>query len=235
MNLLLLSNSSSPGQSFLGWAQSLITQFLPPEYRQGLFIPFAAVTLSWDDYTERVNSVWPGPPLTALHRLSDPTAALRTADLLVVGGGNTFQLVAECYRRDLMQPIQAQVRTGLPYLGWSAGANLATPSLGTTNDMPIAEPPSFRCLNLVPYQINPHFTHRVIPCHGGESRIDRLNEYTAVHPEQAVLALPEGSGIRVTASRHCLVGKKSAYLFRHHHSEPLNPPESSDFLSIIQA
>ncbi|NOZ75318.1 MAG: dipeptidase PepE [FCB group bacterium] len=235
MNLLLLSNSSSPGQPYLGWARPLIEEFLPNEINQCIFIPFAAVTFSWDDYTDRVNDAWSGPPLQPIHRLSDPRSALQGTDLIVVGGGNTFQLVTECYQRDLMQLIQTLARNGLPFLGWSAGATLATATLKTTNDMPIVEPPSFQCLNLVPYQINPHFTRNVLSGHGGETRVDRLNEFIEANPNQSIIALPEGSGIRVTGTRHSLVGDHPAVLFRHGISERIIPAHSSDLLSIINS
>ncbi len=234
MNLLLLSNSSSPGQPYLGWAQSHLQTFIPSLVNHAVFIPFAAVTLSWDEYVKRVELAWPSGTLTSLHSATNPVDVLASADLVVVGGGNTFQLVNELYKRNLFTILQDRVRQGLPYIGWSAGANIAAPTLGTTNDMPIVKPPSFQCLNLVPYQINPHFTRNVIPGHGGESRVDRLREYCTANPSRSVIALPEGTGILVKSQQHQIIGQHPAVLFRHGTPEQDIPKGTTNILPFIQ-
>jgi dipeptidase E len=142
---------------------------------------------------------------------------------VVVGGGNTFQLLAALHRDGLVLAIRDAVTTGTPYIGWSAGANVACPTIRTTNDMPIVEPPTFDALGLVPFQINPHFTVARVPNHGGETRTERLLEFTTANPDSDVLALPEGTMIEVDPTGTTLIGPHPALLFRGGR-EPLEIP-----------
>ena len=145
----------------------------------------------------------------------DPAAAVREAQAIAVGGGNTFRLLELLYEKKLLDPIRHRVNAGIPYVGWSAGSNVACPTIRTTNDMPIAEPPSLKALNLVPFQVNPHFTDAVIPNHGGETRSERLQEFLEANPAMPVLALREGSTLRVEGESWSLLGERAARIFRH--------------------
>lgn len=216
MNLLLLSNSRNSGADFLAHALEPLAELLSGRTR-GVFLPFANVLPGWDATTERVNAALAplGVTVTGAHTLADPAAALDAAEFVLVSGGNTFRLLAEARARGWLAPLKARVGAGLPYAGWSAGANLAAPTIATTNDMPIVDPHGFDALDLVPFQINAHYTDRVIEGHGGESREQRLREFLALNPERVVLGLPEGAWLRCSGGRIALVGGIPAALFRH--------------------
>lgn len=160
MELLLLSNSTLPGKAWLEHALPLIAEQLQGR-RSAVFIPFAGVTQTWDDYTAKTAAVLAplGVSVTGIHSVVDPVAAIENAEIVIVGGGNTFQLLKQCRERGLLAPITDVVKRGALYIGWSAGANLACPTIRTTNDMPIVDPQGFDALNLFPLQINPHFTN----------------------------------------------------------------------------
>jgi len=212
--LLLLSNSRNPGQEYLAHAGDAILDFLGPQPRRLAFVPYAAVTMSYDDYTARVREAFTrlGHPVESVHE-SDPAEVLRQADAIVVGGGNTFRLLERLAALELLDRIRSRVREGVPYIGWSAGANLVSPTIRTTNDMPIIEPPSFKALGLVPFQINPHFTDLTIPNHGGETRADRILEFLALNREVRVVGLREGSWLRNEGTALTLHGPHSMALF----------------------
>jgi dipeptidase E len=214
MDLLLLSNSRSPDGSFLVHAVAEIAAIAAG--RKGLFIPFAAVTDPWDAFTEKVRAVFAeaGAAIEALHLRSDPRDAVAAAEMVVVGGGNTFNLLRECRRRGLLEPIAARVRGGIPYIGWSAGANLACPTICTTNDMPIVDPQGLDALGLVEFQINPHFTNALPTGHQGETRERRIVEYLQANPKSIVIGLPEGDWLRVTGNTAVLGGPHAAPIFR---------------------
>lgn len=213
--LLLLSNSTIPGQGFLEYAEDALRDFLGSVHGRLLFVPFAGVRISYDDYAERVKTRFAqlGLEVESIHRSADPQRAVEEAGAVVVGGGNTFHLLREL--TGLLPAIRARVEAGVPYVGWSAGANLACPTIRTTNDMPIVEPPSFEALGLVPFQINPHYTDAHPPGHGGETRAERIAEFVAANPEMPVIGLPEGTMLRVEGGRMALLGERPARLFRH--------------------
>lgn len=207
MQLLLLSNSTMPGEPFFTWPRAHVQSFLDGR-RRIAFVPYAAVEAQYDTYADKVAEVFAamGKELVSLHREADPAKALDGVDAVAVGGGNTFLLIRALYRKGLIRAIGEKVRSGMPYLGWSAGSNVACPTVMTTNDMPIVEPPSMRALHLVPFQINPHYTEATIPGHGGESRDQRIAEFLAVHPTMPVAGLREGALLRVEGDRMRLEG-----------------------------
>ena len=139
--LLLLSNSKNFGQGYLEHAEAHIKDFLGEPVRKALFIPFAAVRYTFDEFADTVRERFEhmGYELDALHASDDPRQAVQTAAAIIVGGGNTFHLLHHLYQRDLLEVIRARVSAGVPYIGWSAGANMACPTIKTTNDMPIIE------------------------------------------------------------------------------------------------
>ncbi len=218
--LLLLSNSRNPRGGWLDHVDPLVRDLIgrSPEGRARksiLFVPFAAVTITFDAYVAMARKRFAamGFSVTGAHKTTP--AALGTFDAIVVGGGNTWHLLAETRARGWLAPIRARVKAGVPYIGWSAGANLACPTIRTTNDMPVVDPKGFGALDLVPFQVNPHYTEKTLKGHGGESRDDRIIEFVKVNPKVAVLGLREGSLVKVEGPRAKLLLGPGARLFRH--------------------
>ena len=216
-NLLLISNSTMRGEAYLGWCKDMIADFCKRhDVKRVLFVPYAGVSLaegglraSYDAYEAKVKKVYAefGVKLTSTHHYADPVKAVYEAQCVAVGGGNTFHLVKELHRLGLMQAISRRAKNGMPYMGWSAGSNVAGPTLCTTNDMPIVEPSSFECMGLVPFQINPHYTDFFDPKHGGETRDDRLKEYIMVTPYAPVAAIREATALLLEDGKLSLIGK----------------------------
>ncbi len=219
MRLLLLSNSTSPGREHLAHATDWIADFLGSDVRTVAFVPYAGIRFSYTEYAAKVQARF-GPlgyTITSVHETDDPVGLMEASDAVAVGGGNTFHLLHELYRFGLVEAIQATVEAGKPYIGWSAGSNMACPTLCTTNDMPIIEPPSFRALNLIPFQINPHYTDAHPPGHQGETRSDRIEEFLEVNPLATVVGLPEGTAMRREEGTLTLLGRHPLRLFQHGH------------------
>lgn len=214
MQLLLLSNSTSAA-GYLTHALGLVTEWAQGD-REAAFVPYAAITRSWDDYESRVNQALApiGFEVRSVHRDADPAAVARHAALVMVGGGNTFSLLHHCRRTGVLAALRQRERSGLRYAGWSAGANLACPTICTTNDMPVIDPQGLDGLGLLPFQINPHYTNASLPGHRGETRDQRLAEFLVLNPTVPVLALPEGGWVRVTGERMTLGGAESARWMR---------------------
>lgn len=178
-----------------------------------LFIPYAVN--DQDGYPARLSKrgLDAGMDLRSIHLEPDPVKAIEQAAGIYVGGGNSFRLLNALYELNLLDPIRQRVEGGLPYLGISAGSNLACPTLMTTNDMPIVQPPSFRALGLVPFQINPHYYQgrsylredNDFVEHFGETRDDRIDEFHEMN-DAPVIGLPEGSILRVEGGQVMLIG-----------------------------
>lgn len=231
--LLLLSNSTNPGGTFLGHAGDAIRDLLGEAVRRVLFVPFAGVRISYGDYAARVRERFEALDydVDSLHEAEDRLRAVRKAEAIVIGGGNTFHLVRALYEGGVIDAIRERVRAGVPYMGWSAGANVACPTLRTTNDMPIVEPPAFRTLDLVPFQINPHYTDARMEGHGGETRDERIAEFIEVNPGVYVVGLREGTYFRIKDERIDLVGTASARIFlQGQESFEVAPGEDVSFL-----
>ncbi len=197
--MLLLSNSRNQGQGYLEHAQDQIRAVLGDRIHSALFIPFASVVASYDEFAANIRDGFSKLPyeLHSLHEAADPKSAIAEAEALVVGGGNTFQLLNILYEKDLLASIQKCAGAGVPYIGWSAGANIACPTIRTTNDMPIVEPPSFNALNLVPFQINPHFIDFRPAGDPSETKAERLTEFIALNPGVYVAGMRDGTMLRV--------------------------------------
>ncbi len=217
------------GQLFLGWPEDHIKAFLCKGVQTVFFIPYAAVNIAWAGYKKAVHKRFGemGFDLISVYDKGDPVEKIRDAEAIVVGGGNTFSLLHHLQRYQIVQAIQERVSEGIPYIGWSAGSNVACPTIRTTNDMPIIEPQSFEALNLISFQLNPHYTDYVQPDHGGESRDDRINEFLIVNKEMPVVGLREGSGLIVEGDEIQLVGNKPVKIFRYG-KEPLETFEISN-------
>lgn len=215
MQLLLLSNSTSE-TGYLAHALPLIAG-LAQGASEAAFVPYAGVTRSWEAYEAIVaEALAPiGLRVRSVHRAADPAAAAREAPLVLVGGGNTFHLLQHCRKTGVLAALRERDRAGLRYVGWSAGANLACPSIRTTNDMPVVDPGGLDAIGLVPFQINPHYTNAVPPGHRGETRDQRLAEFLQANPQLPVLALPEGDWLRVSDASLTLGGGRPALWMRH--------------------
>jgi len=213
--LLLLSNSRSADGSYLEHARGPMRDLLDGSTPTVLFVPYAGVNLSADAYASRVREALApiGCRLVSLHACADPASAVAGAEAIAVGGGNTFVLLRRLYEARLLGAIRERVLHGVPYIGWSAGSVVACPTIGTTNDMPIAMPPSLDALALVPFQINAHYTDAHPPGHQGETRAERIAEYLVLHPGTTVVGLREGSALQVRGDRVRLVGGAGARVF----------------------
>jgi dipeptidase E len=234
-NVLMLSNSTMPGTEFFTWPQTFVKKFLKAGGKNLRFIPYAAVTLSFDEYEEKVIAVFKdmGFSIESIHHQADKIKAITECDGIVIGGGNTFALLSRIYENDLLNVIRAKVSSGTPYIGWSAGANLACPTIMTTNDMPIVQPKSFDALNLVPFQINPHYHELKFEGQGGETRKERLEEFVAMTPNRTVLGLPEGTGVLKESEKLTLIGQGTAKLYRS--EQPiLDIPCGSDLSFLLR-
>jgi dipeptidase E len=231
--LLLLSNSINYGQEFLEHAVADIKDFLGAGVRRVLFVPFAGVTRSYDEFAAAVGKRFleMGYELDPVHKAADKGEAVRRAEAIAVGGGNTFHLLRALYEARLIEAIRERVEAGTPYIGWSAGSNIACPTIRTTNDMPIVEPPSFDALRLVPFQINPHYTDERLTSHSGETREQRIAEFIKTNQEATVVGLREGSSLRIEGGRVSLLGVKQARVFRSNEdAKEYGPADSLDFL-----
>lgn len=215
MRLLLISNSTNAGEAYLAYPMPRIGEFLRG-IREVAFVPYAAVTFSYADYERRVQARFSelGIRVRSVHRAADPAAMIRRAEAICVGGGNTFALAKKMQEQGLMRAIRNRVKAGVPYVGWSAGSNVACPAISTTNDMPIVEPATFTAAGLVPFQINPHYTDAHPDGHAGETREQRLLEYVEANPCMTVAGLREGCVLRVENGRIELIGERPMRIFR---------------------
>lgn len=229
MNLLLLSSSRTDGTGFLEHALEPLREFVAnaPEGPVA-FAPFAGIAIGYAEYTDRVASVFE-PMGRSVVGLDREPEVLEHAGLVVVGGGNTFHLLKEMRERNLLAPIRQAVENGVGYVGWSAGSNLACPTIRTTNDMPIVEPGGFDALGLLPFQINPHYIEGNPPGHQGETRAERLNEFLLANPDSPILGLPEGCRVEVRDQACHLRGPRQGWWFRQAGTEP-DPVEPDSLL-----
>lgn len=214
MRLLLLSNSRNYGQGYLDHAEDAIKEFLG-KTRKVLFIPYAFIRISHDEYLKIARERFEqfGYEMDSIHTYDDPVEAVMSAEAIAVAGGNTFHLLYQIYKKGLLEPIRERVISGMPYIGWSAGSNLACPTIRTTNDMPIIFPGSFEALNLIPFQINPHYLDTRIEGHQGETRDERIQEFLLLNPGVYVVGLREGSMLRVEDKSLKLLGGKPLKVF----------------------
>ncbi|MDY9919920.1 dipeptidase E [Porphyromonadaceae bacterium NLAE-zl-C104] len=235
MRLLLISNSTNPGEGYLEYPKDRIKEFLGDKANNAIFIPYAAVTFSFDEYEEKVNARFAeiGHHVTGIHRFINPVEAIENADAIVVGGGNTWQLVKMLQEKGLMKVIRKKVRKGTPYIGWSAGSNIACPTLRTTNDMPIVEPLKFKTLKLVPFQINPHYLDDHPANHGGETREVRIKEFIEINRDIYVVGLRESTMLLVEDDEMELIGPRKARIFKYG-QEPMELSNEDDFSFLLQ-
>ncbi|HUX55811.1 MAG TPA: dipeptidase PepE [Bacteroidales bacterium] len=216
MRLLLISNSTNPGEPYLDYPKKNIKEFLGPKPVKALFIPYAAVTFSFDAYEEKVSERFReiGHDVISIHRFEDPVSALKAASAIVVGGGNTWNLLKLIRDNKLIDIVRQKVQGGTPYIGWSAGSNVACPTIRTTNDMPVSEPDSFGAFNLIPFQINPHYLDANPAGHAGETREQRIEEFIEVNPGIFVAGLREGTMLILENEKIHLHGPRKVRIFK---------------------
>ncbi|WP_405576234.1 dipeptidase PepE [Winogradskyella sp. Asnod2-B02-A] len=183
-----------------------------------LFVPYARPGgISHDDYTNTVAIAFSaiGKKVKGIHEFENAAEAIKQAKGIFVGGGNTFVLVSQLYKNNILLPIQNAIKNGTPYLGTSAGSNICGLTMNTTNDMPIVYPPSFKTLGLVPFNINPHYLDPITGSkHMGETRETRIKEFHAFN-SQPVIGLREGSWIAVNGNKLTLKGPLDARIFEY--------------------
>ena len=216
--LLLISSSRVHGTEFLEHCTKAITSHFS-SCESVLFVPYALA--DHDKYESIVSTAFSKMDLElrSIHHHADPIAAIEEAEGIFIGGGNSFRLLKTLYDKKLTEAIRDAVAGETPYMGSSAGTNMACPTIRTTNDMPIVEPPSLNALNLIPFQINPHFIDAdPDSTHKGETREQRLEEF---HEENSlpVVGLREGSWLTIDDDHCQLNGNSGAKLFR-----PGQPP-----------
>ena len=222
MQLLLLSSSRANNSDYLAPYMNWLSDHLAG-VDELLFIPYAGVSINYDDYLQLVSQALApkGIKVSSIHQYADARQAVLNAKAIAVGGGNTFHLLYQLYQQDIVQLIRKRVTEGVPYIGWSAGSNIAGASIRTTNDMPIIEPASFSALNLLPLQLNPHYTDYKAEGFHGETRDMRLAEFMQLHPATPIIALPEGTALKRSGNSLTLLGSEGGYLFLGGNKTPL--------------
>lgn len=231
--LLLLSTSKLYGSEYLDHAEAAIRDLLG-SIRHVLFVPFAIADC--DGYAAKTRERFGdmGYGLDALHQAVDMRQAVNNAEAIFIGGGNTFRLLKKLYDFELLPIVRARVESGMPYMGASAGSNVAGPTIRTTNDMPIVEPPSFNALGLVPFQINPHYLDPdPSSTHMGETREERLLQFLEEN-ETTVVGLREGAMLRIEAGITTLKGSSGARIFSKGQA-PFEVSPGADLTQLLTA
>jgi dipeptidase E len=224
--LLLLSNSTNHGQGYLDHAMTEIRDLLGPR-RRLLFVPFAIQDRAAYAARARARFAAEGIEVDALSSGEEGRRAIEAAEAVFVGGGNTFRLLQALQDSGLVEPLQRRARGGLPYLGASAGINIACPTIKTTNDMPIVQPQGFAALELVPFQINPHYIDADPGSrHMGETREDRIREFLEEN-DVPVVGLREGAWLRIEDGTGRVGGAAPARVFRRGREPEERGPGSS--------
>lgn len=229
--LLLISNSTVHGRDYLDHVEPEIREFVGAPTR-AVFIPYAlhdrrAYCAQAEGRFRKM-----GLALTSAHDVSNAPRAVEEAEIIFVGGGNTFRLLDGLQKNGLIEPIRRAVHRGALYIGSSAGSIVACPSLRTTKDMPIVQPLSFEALGLVPFQISPHFLDPdPTSTHMGETQEQRIVQFLDEN-EEPVVGLREGSFLRVEEDAVMLKGPHSARIFRRS-APPVEMPSGSDLNEVL--
>lgn len=215
MKLLLISNSTNAGEEYLRYPMPQIGKFLTG-VKEIVFVPYAAVTFSYAEYEKKVQARFAelGIKVKSVHRSKNPARMIRQAEAICVGGGNTFALTRKMQQQGLMRAILSKIKSGTPYVGWSAGSNVCCPTICTTNDMPILQPESFKAIGAIPFQINPHYLDANPEGHAGETREQRILEYIEANPRRWVVGLREGCMLHYENEKLELIGSRPMRIFR---------------------
>jgi dipeptidase E len=230
--LLLISNSTLYGRGYLDHVGKEIRDFVGSGTRV-VFVPYAVhdrrayAATAQDCFRDM------GLSLTSIHDVSNMARAVDEADVFFVGGGNTFRLLKGLYDHNLLDPIRQRVASGIPYIGSSAGSIVACPTLKTTKDMPVVDPPSFEALGLVPFQISPHYQDPdPASTHMGETQEERITQFLEEN-EEAVIGLREGSVLRVQDGAVTLKGPNTARIFRRG-EKPVETAPGSNLRPLLE-
>ncbi|RUO44187.1 dipeptidase PepE [Aliidiomarina taiwanensis] len=212
-NLLLMSSSRADNPDYLAHGLPWLSEHFAG--KRVLFIPYAGVTMSHETYTGMVQEALAKENIqvTGIQDYTQPAEAIAEAEAVAVGGGNTYMLLHTLYETGSLDVLKRRIQEGMPYAGWSAGSNIAGPSIRTTNDMPIIQPRSFNALNVVPFQLNPHFTDAMPKGHRGETRSQRIAEFMVVDSHTPVLGIMEGTALKVQGQHMQLLGEKDGVVF----------------------
>ena len=215
-NCIIASTSTIHGGDYLAYILPEIKQHFR-DCKTLLFIPYARPSgISHENYTEKVALAFAkiNIAVKGIHEFENPIAALEQAEGIFTGGGNTFLLVTQLYKNNLMAVLTEVIKKGTPYLGTSAGSNICGLTMQTTNDMPIIYPPSFKTLGIIPFNLNPHYLDAdEQSTHMGETRETRIKEFHQFN-SLPVLGLREGSWLEVKDEKITLKGPLQARLFR---------------------
>ena len=216
-NIIIASTSTVHGTGFLVYLLDELKVFFQ-DVKTILFIPYARPSgISHDDYTEKVNDAFNkiDKNVKGIHTFDNPAEAIKKAEAIFVGGGNTFVLLNQLYKLNLIADLKKVVSEGTPYFGTSAGSNICGLTIKNTNDMPIIYPPNFNALGLVPFNINPHYLDPDrTSTHMGETRETRIKEFHCYNT-QPVIGLREGSWLHVEGDSIILKGPLSARVFEY--------------------
>ena len=213
--ILALSSSREGNKGYLQTAVAPIQAFLDNAPLNIAFIPFASVNTNYEVYTDKIRLALKELPHSIYTAdIINAKAVIEKADAIMVGGGNTFKLLHDLYFLQVLELIKEKIKSGTPYIGWSAGANIAGATICTSNDMPIINPGSFKALALFPFQINPHYYNQTVAGFNGETRNQRLEEFLQLNPSVPIVALPEGTALLQEEDKLKLTGSTNAWLFR---------------------
>jgi len=214
LRVLVLSSSRVGNSAYLETAAPVIKNFLGETPVNIAFIPFAAADNNYESYLTKTKEGLAGLPYNiAVVKPENARSVIEQADVIMVGGGNTFKLLHDLYLLELTDLIREKIHAGTSYIGWSAGANIAGLTIGTTNDMPVLEPKSFKALGFFPFQINPHYINVKPEGHNGETRDERLSEYLKVNPQVSIVGLPEGTALHLEGKILTVAGQVPAVVF----------------------
>lgn len=232
-NIIIASTSTLHGGEYLDYLLPELQSFFS-NVKELLFIPYARPSgISHDDYTKKVSEAFTKINISVkgIHEFENPIEALEKAQGIFTGGGNTFLLVSQLYKNNVMDTLEKVVKNGTPYLGTSAGSNICGLTMSTTNDMPIVYPPSFRTLGFISFNINPHYLEPIEgSTHMGETRETRINEFHHFNP-QPVVGLREGSWLEVLGNKITLKGDLPARLFQQG-KEPIEIETGTDLSNL---
>jgi dipeptidase E len=209
---LLMSSSKRENLGYLEHAGGQLARLFDGHVKEVTLIPYASVRASFDALEAIVAAPFArlGMKIRSVHHAADPARAIREAEAIAVAGGNTFALLKRIHDNGLLDPVRERVAAGVPYVGWSAGSNVACPTIRTANDMAIVMPPSFDAFGLVPFQINPHFIPGRPPGHNMETREERLLEFMTINPGETVVALAEGTALMCEDGTAEVLGDRGA-------------------------
>jgi len=235
MKLLLISNSTNAGEEYLAYPKNNIKEFLGEKPIKALFIPYAGVTFSFDEYEDKVKKrfIEIGHDIVSIHKFNNAIDAVKNADAIIIGGGNTWQLTRMLHDNNLISVIKQKVLSGTPYIGWSAGSNVACPTIKTTNDMPIIDPKGFDVVGLIPFQINPHYLDANPKGHGGETREDRIMEFLEINKNIYVVGLREGTMFLYENNNLKLIGERKCRIFKYG-KKPIELSSSDSFNFLMK-